>query len=179
MGDAPLLQRNRRAVTAMIMRPTLQRKQSGFSLIELMVVLAIMAVLSLMAAPVVSMQVKRQKEQELKMALQEIRQGIDAYKKASDQGLVMPTPNGYPASLTELMDGVTNVKLPVETKIYFLRRIPRDPFYAGPTATPAAETWGLRAYSSSPANPQAGSDVYDVYSLSTGKGLNGVPYGQW
>lgn len=163
----------------MIRRLGMTPKQAGFSLIELMVVLAIMAVLSLIAAPVVSMQVKRHKEQELKIALKEIRQGIDAYKKASEQGLVMPTPNGYPAALTELVDGVTNIKMPVEKKIYFLRRIPRDPFYAGQPDAPAADTWGLRAYSSSPTNPQAGSDVYDIYSLTPGKGLNGVPYGQW
>ncbi|MFN3717093.1 MAG: hypothetical protein ACK4R8_10260, partial [Thiobacillus sp.] len=62
--------------------------------------------------------------------------------------------------------------------LYFLRRLPRDPFYPD-ASVPAAETWGLRSYASPPDAPVPGRDVFDVHSLSTAKGLNGLPYREW
>jgi general secretion pathway protein G len=73
---------------------------------------------------------------------------------------------------------VTDRTKPDASKLYFLRRLPRDPFYPDPAA-PAAETWGLRSYTSPPDAPAPGRDVFDVYSLSSKAGLNGVPYREW
>ncbi len=76
------------------------------------------------------------------------------------------------------MEGVSDAKSPLDRKIYFLRRLPRDPFAKDPHI-PAAETWGKRSYASSPNEPQEGNDVYDVYTLSTGVGLSGIAYREW
>jgi general secretion pathway protein G len=73
---------------------------------------------------------------------------------------------------------VPNATDPAKRPIYFLRRLPRDPFYEG-TATRASETWGLRSYDSPPDAPRSGKDVFDVYSTSAGNGLNGLPYREW
>lgn len=167
------------ARAARLTNPVSSRPPQGFSLIELMVVLAIMSTLALMAYPSLSLQAKREKEQELRLALREIRQGLDAYKQAAAAGSVQASPNGYPEQLSDLVTGMSDLRSPAEKKIYFLRRIPRDPFFRGPQDTPPEKTWGLRAYDSPPDRPTAGRDVFDVYSLSSERGLNGVPYQQW
>jgi general secretion pathway protein G len=164
---------------ALALAPRPRRLRGGFSLVELMVVLAIMSTLALMAYPSLAIKAKRQKELELKLALLEVRQGLDAYRKAAEAGSVRASANGYPERLSDLVSGMSDLKSPSERKIYFLRRIPRDPFFAGAPGTPADKTWGLRAYDSPPDRPAAGRDVFDVYSLSTETGLNGVPYRQW
>ena len=84
---------------------------------------------------------------------------------------------GYPPNLDLLVNGVEDEKDPKKARIYFLRRLPRDPF-ADPKLAPA-ESWGRRAYESAPDAPREGPDVYDVYTLSGGTGLNGVPYREW
>ncbi len=86
--------------------------------------------------------------------------------------------SGYPPNLKVLVDGVTDITDPKGSKkIYFLRRLPRDPF--GDGAAVPEDTWGLRSYESPPTEPKPGKDVYDVRSLSSEKGLNGVPYAEW
>jgi len=152
----------------------------GFTLIELLVTVAIVALLATIALPMTELAVQRSKEQELRAALREIRGGIDAYKKAWDEGRIQKSieDSGYPKKLEDLVEGVEDFKSPKKSKIYFLRRLPRDPF-ARDDASSAADTWGKRAYKSPPNEPQEGDDVYDVYSLSVGKGLNGVPYREW
>lgn len=152
----------------------------GFTLIELLVTVTIVAILSSVALPMAEMAVTRSKEQELRTALREIRGAIDAYKQAVDEGRIerMVTGTGYPESLDQLVAGVVDNKSASRDKIYFLRRLPRDPFFTDASA-PVADTWGKRAYESPPEDPHEGEDVYDVYSLAEGTGLNGIPYRQW
>ncbi|MBB5020334.1 general secretion pathway protein G [Chitinivorax tropicus] len=156
------------------------KKVMGFTLIEMLVTLTLLAILASAALPLTQMNARRSKEQELKSVLREIREAIDAYKKAADEGRVEKKADGsgYPASLQILVDGVDDKKSPQKRKLYFLRRVPRDPFFPD-SAAPAASTWGYRSYNSPPDEPRAGDDVYDVYSLSTDKGMNGIPYRTW
>jgi general secretion pathway protein G len=152
----------------------------GFTLIELVVTLAIIAVLATIALPTAQVALQRTKEQDLRFALREIRMAIDAYKKAWDDGRVKREANatGYPAKLNILVDGVEDQRSPKRSKIFFLRRLPRDPLYPDPDA-PAEDTWGKRTYASEAADPKEGDDVYDVYSKSNAVGLNGVAYRRW
>lgn len=155
-------------------------RKKGFSLVELLASAAILGLLATVAVPLIQTSVKRQKESDLRVALRTIRQGIDAYKQATMSGkvLALPDQSGYPPSLTDLVQGVEDLSHPGGTKIYFLRRIPRDPFFPDANAT-AIATWGKRSFSSPPDHPQEGNDVFDVYSFSTSVGLNGIPYGEW
>jgi general secretion pathway protein G len=152
----------------------------GFTLIELVITVAIIGVLASAALPLASMAAQRARESELRAGLREIRIAIDAYKLAVDQGRVKAEADttGYPPSLRVLVDGVEDQQSEKKAQIYFLRRLPRDPFFPD-HAVAAEQTWGLRSYASPPAEPQAGDDVFDVYSLAGGKGLNGVAYRDW
>jgi len=152
----------------------------GFTLVELMIVVAIMAILASAAMPLQEMAVKREKERELRIALRQIRTAIDSYKLAADEGRIEKKADetGYPRKLEDLDQGVSDIKDPDKKKIYFMRRLPRDPMLRDPDI-PADETWGKRSYASSPDNPEEGDDVFDVYSYSEQVGLNGIPYNQW
>jgi general secretion pathway protein G len=145
----------------------------GFTLIELLIVVAIVSLLATVAAPLAELTYQRGKEQELRSALREIREAIDAYKRASDDGKIerKADASGYPPTLEALVEGVQRKDVPMEDKIYFLRRIPRDPI--------GREDWGLRSYASSADDPKPGKDVYDVYSRSDAIGLNKLPYREW
>jgi general secretion pathway protein G len=151
----------------------------GFTLIELLVTLALIGLLSTMALPLVELSVKRSQEAELRGALRQIRDGLDAYKQAYDDGRIPPTPgaSGYPPNLRILVTGVEDTKSPTRNMIYFLRRIPRDPL-ASLDQRPE-ESWGLRSYRSPPDAPRPGDDVFDVHSKSEAVGMNGVPYREW
>jgi general secretion pathway protein G len=152
----------------------------GFTLIELVITLAILGLLATAALPLAQLTARREKEAELRTALRDIRAGIDAYKLATDTGHVKKEldKSGYPPDLKSLYAGVPDEATPDQKMQYFMRRIPRDPFFPD-GAVVAEETWGLRSYASAPDDPQPGEDVYDVHSLSTEKGLNGVPYRDW
>ncbi len=152
----------------------------GFTLIEMLAAVAIVALLAGAAAPLFEVSARRVKEAELRSALRTLREGIDAYKQAVDEGRIerRADESGYPRSLEVLASGVEDARDPQKRKIYFLRRIPRDPF-ATDAALPAAATWGQRSYASPPMAPTAGDDIFDVYSLSARVGLNGVPYREW
>lgn len=152
----------------------------GFTFIELMMTLAIMAVLVMVAVPMAQVAIQRDKERELRTALSQIREALDAHKRAADQGRITLKmgESGYPKLLDDLVDGVVDQRSPTKKKIYFLRRLPRDPMFADGNAKPS-DTWNLRSYASPPDAPVAGDDVFDVYSKSDKVGLNGVPYAKW
>src|SRR6266705_3644041 len=152
----------------------------GFTLIELVITVTNVALLASVALPVSELAVQRTKEQELRRTLRQIRDAIDMYKQASDEGRIRKSigDSGYPKKLEDLAEGVDDQKRPKKEKIYFLRRVPRDPYNTTPTLS-AAATWGKRSYASPPDDPKEGDDVFDVFSLAQGKGINGQPYRDW
>lgn len=150
----------------------------GFTLIELLVALTLLALLVSAAAPMLQLNAKRHKEQELKRALWQIRDAIDAYKQAVDDGQIkkLLDESGYPPSLQVLAAGMENNLDPKKRKIIFLRRIPRDPF-ADDDNLNNAQTWVIRSYEG--AEGEIASDVYDVASRSRQTGINQQPYREW
>ncbi len=155
-------------------------RADGFTLIELVITVAIVAVLASVALPLNELVVQRSKEQDLRRSLREMREAIDAYKQASDEGRILRRvgESGYPKRLEDLVAGVEDQKSPKKERMYFLRRVPRDPFASEPDVAPA-DTWGKRSYASPPDEPAEGDDVYDVFSRSPYLGINGRPYREW
>jgi general secretion pathway protein G len=144
---------------------------SGLTLIELIITVAIVAILATAALPVARFQVKRQKERELRRDLWEMRDAIDKYKDAADRGGIQIKLDsmGYPPDLQTMVDGV-EVK---EKKVRFLRAIPTDPM------TKSAE-WGLRSnQDDADADSWGGQNVFDVYSKSDDTALDGTKYNTW
>ncbi|MES2151608.1 MAG: type II secretion system protein [Pseudomonadota bacterium] len=156
------------------------KRTRGFTFIELMMTLAIMATLAVVAVPMAQVTVQREKERSLRAALIEIREALDAYKRASDGGRIKLAmgESGYPKKLEELVEGVPDQRSARKQNIYFLRRLPRDPFSPRDDVS-AAETWARRAYASPSDTPSEGEDVFDVSSRSDKVGLNGVPLRLW
>jgi general secretion pathway protein G len=152
----------------------------GFTLLELLITVAIISLVATVALPLAELTVQRGKELELKRSLRQIRDGIDAYKRAADEGRIERRSggSGYPPSLKALVDGITDSRSPENAKLVFLRRIPRDPFHRDINVSPE-QTWGLRSHSSPADYPRSGEDVFDVYSTSRTLGLNGVPVKEW
>ncbi|APA68200.1 type II secretion system protein [Janthinobacterium sp. SUN118] len=159
----------------------MRQVQRGFTIVEMLVTVVLVSILASAAFPMAELAFQRDKEQQLRRNLREIREALDAYKQASDDGRVMrkADQSGYPPNLQVLQDGVPNAKDPDGAPIYFLRRIPRDPFFEKEDMRPAAATWGTRSYASSAAEPKEGADVFDVYSTMEGAGINGIAYREW
>lgn len=161
------------------MRPGLRCAIAGFTLIEMVIAMAILALLATAAVPLAQTTIQRTREAELRTALRTIRDAIDAYRDAAVAGRIARNAgdSGYPPDLETLVAGVRDLRSVRGDRIYFLRRIPRDPLASSvPDAPPR---WGLRSYDSPPDDPQSGRDVFDVHSLAGGRGLNGVPYREW
>lgn len=151
----------------------------GFTLIELMITVAIVAILASAILPLSQIAVQRGKESELRNALREIRTALDAYKQAVDEGRIenAADASGYPPELSILVDGVRDIKQPDGRMIYFIRRLPKDPF--APDFLGAEDSWNKRCYLSPPNAPYEGDDVFDVASKSDVVGLNGIAYSEW
>ena len=147
----------------------------GFTYLELIVTMVILAILASAAVPTSRMLIKRKKETTLRDALMEMRIAIDRYKRAIEEGVIQNTPldqYGYPADLTELIEGAPTSKDP-QIKIRFLRKVPMDPM------TGEAE-WGKRSVQDEfDASSWGGQNVFDVYSLSDGTGIDGTEYSEW
>lgn len=152
----------------------------GFTLVEIMVTLGIVVLLAALVTPMIVTAIQRGKEAELRTALRQIRQAIDDYRDAGSQGRIARRPGqtGYPPTLAVLVTGVPDALDSGGRRLYFLRRIPRDPFHRN-DATPPEDTWGLRSSASDAERPEPGDDVYDVHSRAAGTGSNGIPYSQW
>ena len=149
------------------------RRARGFTLAELVMVCAMVAILAAVALPTARFEMKRERESELRLDLRLMRNAIDDYKHLSDQGMIQVElgTEGYPKELKLLVEGVNVVGQ--LTKRKFLRRIPVDPM------TGKAE-WGLRSYQDEfDSTDWGGQDVYDVYSLSSGTALDGTKYKDW
>ena len=159
------------------------QRLKGFTLIEMIVTVAIVAVLASVAMPMLKMTVQRSKEIELRANLRQIREAIDAYKKAADDGRIKKEldATGYPPNLEVLVNGTVNEKDANKNKLKFLRRIPLDPMMPVYNAEneDLPNNWGLRSYASEADKPAVGDDVFDVYSQSQRLGINGVPYAKW
>lgn len=151
----------------------------GFTLVEMVVVVAIVGLLAAAAQPVVELSLQRSRELELRQALRTLRAGIDAYKRAADEKRieVEPGASGYPPTLEALVEGVPDLRSEKKRRFHFLRRLPRDPF-ADP-ALPAAQTWALRSHDSPPDAPAPGRDVFDVASRSEARALDGTRVADW
>lgn len=170
-----------------------KRSTKGFSYVEMVFVVAMLALMAAVATPYLEKNIQRKKETELKQNLREIRMAIDAYKAAFDAGKFAKgiSDSGYPKNLDDLVNGVEDVTDPQKKKLFFLRKIPADPMFSdaqlresqndGANADPInpADTWGKRSYESDADNPKEGRDVYDIFSLSPDVGVNGIPYAKW
>jgi len=150
-----------------------RRREGGFTLAEMVMVAALLAILATMALPVAKFTVKRNKEAELRLALRQMRTAIDEYKHLSDQGMIPIElgSEGYPVDLESLVEGVELVGQEVKRK--FLRKIPVDPM------TKEAE-WGMRSYQDdADSTSWGGENIWDVYSLSEGTAIDGTEYKDW
>jgi len=163
-----------------LIRGSRASRAGGFTLIELVITVAIVAVLASVALPLNELIAQRAKESDLRRSLREIRESLDAYKQASDEGRITKRAgeSGYPKRLDDLVAGVEDQKDPKKARIYFLRRLPRDPFATDPQLGPA-DSWGKRSYDSPPDDPREGDDVFDVFTRSTLIGINGRPLREW
>lgn len=158
----------------------------GFTLIEMIVVLALVGILAGAALPLHELALRRSQEAALREALRSLRDAIDEHRRAVEGRRIAASRDGspYPPSLETLVQGVPVLRdaskpsaAEATKRLYFLRKLPRDPF-ADP-ALPAAETWALRSSQSPPDAPAPGADVFDVHSRSALRALDGSVYASW
>jgi general secretion pathway protein G len=157
--------------SARVKRDGSRQNTCGFTLIELIVATAILAILTTMALPLARFTIKREKEHELRYDLWQLRDAIDRYKDAADRQAfqIKVGSEGYPPDLETLVNGVDVGG----KKLKFLRKIPIDPM------TGKAE-WGLRSMQDDPASDSwGGQNVFDVYTKAQGTALDGSKYKEW
>lgn len=158
------------------------KKIYGFTLVEMLVTLALVGIAASVVLPLASIMETRAKESELRRSLRVIREAIDSYKTASDAGVIdkQTGASGYPLNLESLVVGVPrSAALGFSaTPMVFLRRIPRDPFNES-KGVPDEQTWNIRAYGAQQGNFATGNDVFDVSSKSERTGLDGSAYRSW
>lgn len=155
---------------------------AGFTIVELLVTLALVGVAATVILPLASVMEQRAKEAELRLALRTIRTALDSYKAAVDGGVVARGTglSGFPSSLAVLADGVPradtfgNGGLP----LVFLRQVPRDPF-SEDVSLPAEQTWTIRSYGTKVGDPTPGPDVFDISSKSSRLALDGTRLSDW
>jgi general secretion pathway protein G len=156
--------------------PGRRARRRGMTLIELIVAFTILLLLSSMAVPLARNRVRKIKERDLRAGLHEMRNAIDKYKDSADANKLGPQKQdgfGYPESLQALVDGVKGAGQGADTKIKFLRRIPKDPMTNG-------TEWGLRSMQDDPkTHGWGGQNVFDVYTKSDEKAADGTPYNEW
>ncbi|HEV3510207.1 MAG TPA: type II secretion system protein [Candidatus Sulfotelmatobacter sp.] len=153
-------------------RASRQKSSSGFTLMELMVATAIMAILTMMALPLARVTIQREKEKQLRQALWEMRDAIDRYKEAADRQMFQTKVDSqnYPPDLDTLVKGV---EIAGGKKLRFLRSIPEDPMTK-------SKDWGLRSMQDDPdSDSWGGQNVFDVYTKSEGTGLDDTKYKDW
>ena len=163
-------------------RPASRRASAGrgFTLLELLVVMVIIGLLAGYVGPKFFAQIGKAETKTARAQLDALGKALDQYRRAVDQGLIARRmgESGYPPTLEVLVAGTPNAQDPKGGRIYFLRRLPRDPLFPDANA-PAAATWGRRSYASAADDPRDGDDVFDVYSLASGAGMNGIAYREW
>ncbi len=158
----------------MQLAPSAPGRRRGYSLIELIVVAALLAIMALIALPTAKYTVKRSREMQLSSALRQIRFAIDEHKRYADAGLIQieQGTDGYPPEIEVLYEGV-ELANKSDGEVRFLRKLPVDPM------TGEAE-WGLRSTEDDwDSHSWDGKNVFDVYSESDGIGMNGIPYSEW
>ena len=152
-----------------------RKNQSGLTLVELIVAFTILALLSTMALPLARYKLRRDRERELRQALDEIRSAIDKYKDLADAQKLGPQKldtDNYPETLDVLVDGV-KLAGDVDKKIRLLRRLPKDPMTN-------SYDWGKRSTRDDPKSQSwGGQNVFDVYSKTQEKARDGTPYAEW
>jgi general secretion pathway protein G len=158
-----------------LVRAQRQRGQAaGTTLLELIVACAILLVLATVAVPLARNQIRRQKEDQLRWDLRQMRDAIDRYKDTADKGLIQVKAGteGYPTDLDALVKP-TQLTGADNKRIRFLREIPVDPMTKN-------KDWGLRSVQDDvDATGWGGQDVFDVYSKSSGTALDGTKYSDW
>lgn len=158
-------------------------RRRGFTLVEMVVVLALVGILATAAVPLVELALRRAQEHALREGLRTLRSAIDAYRHEVEARHIAAGPDGspYPPTLEALVAGVPLLdeqgQPRADKRVYFLRRLPRDPF--APAGGPAAAGWGLRASTTPPDAPQPGADVYDVFTRSEARALDGSLLKDW
>jgi general secretion pathway protein G len=158
--------------------PVSRTAQSGLTFVELIVAMAVLAIVASAVIPLARWDEKRRREAELRAYLGVMREAIDQYKKYSDEGMIQQTDVeqfGYPRSLEEMVEGVEvgDPQSPERKKLKFLSRIPVDPMTGLPE-------WGIRSYQDDwDSESWGGENVYDVYSLAPGRALDGTMYREW